>query len=162
MSEIHFGFQLLEQKIGRLLKPLIANSKFSKKEILIINNLVKNWEKIVGEKYSTISYPKIVNLSKKNGQIGETKLTIAVFNSAAAFALKNNAELILERIAMLYGYKVINKIIIKQEPKDIDYTEKSVILSHDQEEELQKKFQNIENQELATVLKKIDVEFLKK
>jgi hypothetical protein len=36
-----------------------------------------------------------------------------------AFFLEHNTNLILERIALLYGFKAVGKIIIKQEPKNV-------------------------------------------
>ena len=53
-----FGLQTIDNKISSLLKPILNNSK---KEYILINNLVKNWSQIVGEKSAKFCMPKIVN-----------------------------------------------------------------------------------------------------
>jgi hypothetical protein len=88
----------------------------SKKNFILINNLTKNWSEIVGKKYEKLCYPQSVKFDKEGKS---ASLTIAVHNPAVGFFLDNNSEIITERIAVLYGFKSINKIIIKQDPKNI-------------------------------------------
>ncbi len=155
MSRSSFGLQTIAQKMSYLLKPLFQGSK---KEFVMINNLVKNWPDIIGKKYSDFCYPKSVNFGKeKNG-----KLTVGVFNSAVGFFIENNSELIIERIASFYGFKSINKIIIKQEPKIIPLQKNEEIkLPKNQEEHLQKQLSNVENTDLAATLQKLGRMILK-
>jgi hypothetical protein len=54
MSKQFFGTQSIEQKLSHLLKPLFHGSK---KEFILINNLVKNWEEIIAKN----SFYKIVH-----------------------------------------------------------------------------------------------------
>lgn len=61
MQKPTFGLQSIEQKLSSLLKPMFQGSK---KEFIMINNLVKNWEEIIGKKYAVFCYPKSVVLKK--------------------------------------------------------------------------------------------------
>jgi len=144
-----YGLQTIDNKISSVLKPLLNNSK---KEFIMINNLVKNWSQIVGKKSAKFCTPKIVNLDKKTNGL---KLTIAVYNPATGFFLEQNSEIIIERIAILYGFKTINKIIIKQEPKEINFTETEKTLTIELNNKIDKSLENIENKELSATLKKL-------
>jgi hypothetical protein len=125
----------------------------SKKEFILINNFVKNWSQIVGPKYAKFCAPKIVNFEKnKSG----AKLTISVFNSSVGFFLENNSDIIIERIATLYGFKSINKIIIKQEPRSVESVlPDKKINDQNIEKKVNSTLQNIENKELEATLKKL-------
>ena len=157
MSEIKndriYGLQTIDQKLTSLLKPLFQGSK---KEFLIINNLVKNWEEIVGKKYAKLCYPKSINFSKNaRDNFSQAKLTIAVHNSSIGFFLENNSEFLLEKIAALYGFKAIHKIIIKQEPKPSESYEEDTKLSPIEERKLQEKIKDIKDQDLAQTLARL-------
>ena len=144
-----YGLQTIDNKISSLLKPILNNSK---KEFVLINNLVKNWQQIVGEKSAKFCSPKMVSFDKKNNGL---KLTIAVFNPATGFFLEQNSEIIIERIAILYGFKTINKIIIKQEPKEINLVEPEKKLPHELNNKIDKTLESIENKDLSATLKKL-------
>lgn len=148
-----YGLQTIDQKLTSLLKPLFQGNK---KEFLIINNLVKNWEEIVGKKYAKLCYPKSINFSKNTrDNFSQAKLTIAVHNSSIGFFLENNSEFLLEKIAALYGFRAIHKIIIKQEPKPSENYEEDAKLSPIEERKLQEKIKDIEDQDLAQTLAKL-------
>ncbi len=126
----------------------------------MINNFAKNWEEIIGKKYAKFCYPKSINFNKdKSG----ARLTIAVYNSAVGFFLENNSEIILERISSFYGFKSVSKIIIKQEPKNIDAERAlDIKLPEMQENFLQEKISEIGDVELAETLRKLGREILSK
>jgi len=148
-----YGLQTIDQKLTTLLKPLFQGSK---KEFLIINNLVKNWEEIVGKKYFKLCYPKTINFSKNaNVNFSQAKLTIAVHNSSIGFFLENNSEFLLEKIASLYGFKAVHKIVIKQEPRPLESQEDDAKLSQIEEEKLQEKIKDVEDPELAKTLARL-------
>ena len=150
MRKSSYGMQPLDRKISNLLKPIFAGSK---KEFLIINSLVKNWPEIIGKKYVEFCYPKSVSFSKSEKS---AKLTIGVYNSAVGFFLENNSEFLLEKIAMIYGYKAISRIIIKQEPKMVDNRPKKPIkLPKDQQEKLNSQIKDIEDPDLAAILEEL-------
>ena len=74
----------------------------------------------------------------------------------SVFFLENNSDIIIERIATLYGFKSINRIIIKQEPKNIEMEPlDKKINDQDTEKMVNSTLQNIENKELELTLKKL-------
>jgi len=157
MSKTSYGLQQIEQKISHLLKPLFQGNK---KEFIAINNLVKNWEEVIGKKYAEFCYPKTISFGKDKQSQG--KLTIAVYNPAVGFFLENNSEIIIERIAVFYGFKSIGKIIIKQEPKDLNGGKtKEIKLPQAQENFLQERINQIEDKDLAETLQKLGREIFK-
>ena len=151
-----YGLQSIDSKITNLLKPIFQGGK---KEFIIINNLVKNWHDVVGEKYVNFCYPKSITFDKSQKS---AKLTIAVYNPAIGFFLENNSEIILERISSLYGFKTISKIIIKQEPQNIKPAASEIKLPPQEEKFLQEKLNAIEDKELAQTLQKLGREILRK
>ena len=161
MTKKYFGPQSIEQKLTSLLKPLFQGSK---KEFLIINNLVKNWEEIIGKKYAKLCYPKSINFTKNpQSNFSQARLTIAVYNSAIGFFLENNSEFLLGKIAELYGFKAIHKIIIKQEHKQIETEETEEIkLSEEEEKNLQLRLQDVADKDLANILAKLGREIFYK
>jgi hypothetical protein len=158
MARIFFGFQSIDQKVTNLLRPIFFGNK---KEFITLNNLVKNWTDIIGKKYAKFCYPKAVSFTKyKNA---ERKLTIAVYNPAAGFFLKNNSEIIIEKIAAFYGFKIISDIIIRQEPKIINTDfDKEIRLTKEKEEFLAAKILQITDHDLAQTLQKLGREIFRK
>ena len=61
----------------------------------------------------------------------------------------------LEKIAALYGFKAIHKIIIKQEPKPSESYEEDTKLSPIEERKLQEKIKDIKDQDLAQTLARL-------
>ncbi len=150
-----YGLQSIDQKISNLLKPIFAGSK---KEFVIINNLVKNWHEIIGKKYADFCYPKSINFDKSQKS---AKLTIAVYNSSVGFYLENSSEFLLEKIATLYGYKAITKIIIKQEPKQLNNKIREEIkLPKEQQEKLNAQIKDVTDPDLANILEKLGRDIL--
>lgn len=157
MSKTSYGLQSVEQKLSSLLKPIFQGSK---KEFILINNLVKNWDEIIGKKYAKFCYPKSVVFAKDKSS--QAKLTVAVHNSAVGFFLESNSEIIIERIASFYGFKSIAKIIIKQEPKNIDgLRAENLRLDEPRENFLSEKISEIKDENLAESLKKLGREIFK-
>ncbi|MBM3579595.1 MAG: DUF721 domain-containing protein [Alphaproteobacteria bacterium] len=152
-----FGLQTLDQKITALLKPTFNSGK---KGFILINNLTKNWPEIVGKKYAKFCHPLSARFGKSDKS---ATLTIAVYNPAVGFFLESNSEIILERIAILYGFKSIAKIVIKQDPKIIQQEAKpEKILPAKQQKILEEKIQNVADRELAEVLRKLGNNVLSK
>lgn len=140
------GVNSLESSLNMVLKPIFSSSK---KEFVIVNNLIKNWPEIIGKKYAKFCHPQIVSFNKDHKS---AKLTVVAFNSAISFFIENNSELILERIASLYGFKTINKIIVKQQPKNIKITDDSIKLKDSDEQNILNKIQKISDQNLAQTI----------
>jgi hypothetical protein len=179
MSDIFFGPLAIDRSISKLLKPIFSGSK---KEFTIINNLAKNWSEIVGKNYAKFCYPKSVAFNKNSNSAKDSKdninnkpsfnsqnkakLTIAVSNSAVAFFLESSNELITERIAQLYGYKAIEKIIIKQEPKNQHFEQGTLKqrpmsdLTIESQKRLNQVTKMVKDKELAEILTKLGQEIL--
>jgi hypothetical protein len=180
MSEIFFGPLAIDRSISKLLKPIFSGSK---KEFTIINNLAKNWPAIIGKNYAKFCHPKSIAFSKNVDNLAKdsknnsnqkqnsnsqnkAKLTIAVSNSAVAFFLESSSELIIERIAQLYGYKAIEKIIIKQEPKNQHFEQSGLKqrqmsdLTIENQERLSQIIEVVKDKELAEVIAKLGQEIL--
>lgn len=119
----------------------------------MINNLTKNWSEIIGKKYEKLCYPQSVKFDKSEKS---ASLTIGVYNPAIGFFLESNSDAIVERIAVLYGFKSIAKIIIKQDPKNIATDKTTEIkLSQAQEKNLEEKLNQVADENLAEVLRKL-------
>lgn len=156
-ENVYFGMQSIDKNLDRILRPIFQGSK---KEFILINNLSKNWQDIIGIKYKKFCYPKSVTFNKKTSNF---KLTIAVFNPSIGFFIEQNSEIILDRISSFYGFKSIEKIIIKQEPKNIkDLQHLEINLPQEKENFLQKNLENIKNQDLAETLKILGKMIMKK
>jgi len=153
MTRTSYGAQHIESKITGLLKPLF---KADKKNFIVINNIAKNWEQIVGKKYSKLCAPKSISFAKGRNDEKHAKLTIAVYNASVGFFMQNNSEILLEKIATLYGYKAIHKIIIKQETKEIEGAEREdKKLPAERESEMQKNLVNVKDKDLAETLARL-------
>lgn len=111
------GMQHIDNKITDLLKPVFKNDK---RKFIAINNLFKNWNSIIGNKYHNYCSPKSIKSEGKNNT-----LFIYAHNSSIGFIIENNSEIIIEKIASLYGYKPINKIKVIISPKNIKINEAS-------------------------------------
>lgn len=150
MTNKSFGLQSIDEKMAQLLKPLFANDlSAKKKEFLLINNLVKNWDEVMGKKYTKFCYPKSISLNKSGGG---GKLTIAVYNPSIGFLIESDIELILEKIARISGFKTINRIILKQEPKLIQSHLTIPNLPESKRDFVDSKLDGIDDKELRGVL----------
>ena len=75
----------------------------------ILAELIVNWGKIVGVKYSTKSNPlKITTIREGGKQINI--LQVVVDSSSISMEIAYQQELMIERIAIYLGYKGIHKI----------------------------------------------------
>jgi len=102
--------------------------------LLILN---KNWSNILGEKYYKYCKPKKVFFKKNQKNNGI--LYLEVYNPVLSMYIDSNKKFILDKINMLFGYKAIGDIKIKQVPKIIEeYCKKKVakVIDKKEEEEL--------------------------
>jgi len=148
----NFGFVPLEKSVGQILKPVFAKKKDN---FLVINNLNKNWQQIVGEKCWQFSSPKKIKFekNKKSGGV----LTIGASNSGVAFYLEASSNQIIQNIAAYYGYKVVGEIRIIQEPQILEATQQKISyqISPEQENFIANSTNIIEDEELKLILQKL-------
>ncbi|MCE3255530.1 MAG: hypothetical protein K0R25_1024 [Rickettsiaceae bacterium] len=151
MKQNH-GLSPLTDKIGQVLKPIFAKRK---DDFLILGNLSKNWQKIVGEKCWQFCHPKKVKFEKNKKANGV--LSISAYNSSIGFYLEANSSQIIENIASYYGYKIISEIRIIQEPKQLDQKPKEVAeeINQKQQDFILESTTKIEDKELKNILQKL-------
>lgn len=96
------------------MKPIIENVnkiiyKIYKNKNPVLADIIINWPKIVGVKYSQNTLPlKINTLRDKNKKINI--LMVEVSNAATSVEIAFQQDIIIERVAIYMGYKAINKI----------------------------------------------------
>jgi hypothetical protein len=124
-------FLQLSLNVSQILKPIFNKRKDN---FLVINNLNKNWQKIVGDRCWQFCIPKKVRFQK--GKKNNATLYIVAYNSAIAFYLEANSTQIIQNIASYYGYKIISQIRISQELRNVE--QKELILNKKIDEEQRK------------------------
>ncbi len=80
----------------------------------ILAELIFNWSKIVGIKFSNKTYPMKVSNYKEKGRL-QKLLIIKSSNEALSLELSFQQDIIIERLAVYLGYKAINKIRVINE-----------------------------------------------
>lgn len=96
------------------MKPIIENVnkiiyKIYKNKHPVLADIIINWPKIVGVKYSQNTLPlKINTLRDKNKKINI--LMVEVSNAATSVEIAFQQDIIIEILAVYMGYKAINKI----------------------------------------------------
>lgn len=80
-----------------------------KKQHPILAEIIINWSKIVGLKFSKNSMPLKIISSKEGGKKINI-LYVTSENSSISMQIAYQQELIIERIAIYLGYKAIHKI----------------------------------------------------
>lgn len=96
------------------MKPIIENVnkiiyKIYKNKNPILAEIIVNWQKIAGVKYSQNTLPlKINTIRDKNRRINI--LMVEVSNAATSVEIAFQQEIIIERLSVYMGYKAINKI----------------------------------------------------
>ena len=96
MKQLSNDINLIIKRIFNRQHPLLA-------EIMI------NWNKIVGLKFSTKSTPIKITASKEKGRAINI-LHVQVENSSIALELSFQQEIIIERISVYLGFKAIHNL----------------------------------------------------
>lgn len=98
------------------MKPIIDDInniiyKIYRKKHPLLAELVRNWTKIIGLKYSSKSWPvNISNIWDKKQRINI--LFIGTDHSTISTEIRFQQGIILERMAIYLGYKAIHKIVV--------------------------------------------------
>jgi hypothetical protein len=161
------GFLPLEKNISQILKPIFIKGKktkffLAKDNFLVINNLNKNWQKVIGEKCWQFCSPKKIKFEKNKKADGV--LTIAANSSAIAFYLEASTNQIIENIASYYGYKIISDIRIIQEPRILGENKSIEIyknISQESQDLIANSTLEIKDLELKEILQKLGKSILK-
>ena len=83
-----------------------------KRESEILREMIVGWHKIVSTEFAEDAYPaRIYSIREKGDQINI--LVINVKNSSIGTMISYKSEMLIEKIAIYFGYKAINRINIK-------------------------------------------------
>jgi len=85
--------------------------KIFNKQHPLLAEIIVNWSKIVGFKFSQNSSPIKINNSKEKGVLINI-LYVEVENSSLSMEMSFQQEIIMERIAVYLGFKAIHKLRI--------------------------------------------------
>jgi hypothetical protein len=154
----------VQNSVTKVLKPIFAKKRKTKADFLILENLSKNWQQIVGQQCyemcfaKNIKFSRAVKAAKNNGT-----LTISANSSAVGFFLEANSSQIIENIASYYGYKIISKINIVQELRMAakKKQEASKIISATAQKTINSATQEIADENLKLTLQKLGTSILK-
>ena len=80
------------------------------------NKILTEWSLIVGVELANYSSPKKLTFAKNN-KYG-AMLHVEVYNSGKAMEFSYNSSIIIEKIAMYFGYKAVSQIKIIQKPSN--------------------------------------------
>lgn len=85
----------------------------------VFAEIMINWPKITGTKFASSTSPyKISNATEKGRKINI--LHVRTENSATSLEFTFHHDIIIERISVYFGYKTIDKIIVKVFSNPID------------------------------------------
>ena len=147
------GFVNIESQISSIIKPLLRKQKDN---FIIISNLKKIWPEIIGEKFQPFCTPYKINFER--GKKNNATLYIRAYNPSIAFYLESDSNRIIEKIAAYYGYKIIAKIKIEQQLRNIETDKKEqniTIIDENQQKIIDDLSAKINDPELKSVLKKL-------
>lgn len=97
------------KKLGDEINKLIINILRNNDPILA--ELIVNWSRIVGTKFSTKTHPIRISRMKEKG-VRKSVLLIGVENSSISLELSFQQDIIIERLAIYLGYKAVDRIRI--------------------------------------------------
>jgi hypothetical protein len=93
----------LSEDINKILKKIFY------KQSPYLYEILTHWQNIVGPKFSSKSYPLKITRIKEKGETLSV-LYIATKNSSISLEMSFQRDIIIERIAVYFGFKVIHKI----------------------------------------------------
>lgn len=127
VKTISRGLTSFNLSTHRTLSPILNKPKY-----IITYKIVTNWKFIIGEKYKNHCVLGKINLIPTKKKDGKNRITILInsYNSATSFFLNGNLSYIRDRINVLFGYDLVDKILLKEtlrmEQKDFLQTNDSI------------------------------------
>jgi hypothetical protein len=106
------GQQSIGSALNHITRPIF------KQRGIVDNRLFLDWPRIVGEVVAAHSMPRRITYRKDSHQQGT--LMIDVFHSGLATELEYMKEIIIEKIAVFYGFQAIGDLRIMQSPKPLN------------------------------------------
>lgn len=149
-----YGFNELSSSLSYVTKPIFREKGFFE------SNIIFDWEKIMGVQLGANSSPR--RLSFARGSRTEGILYVDVYDSSLAMEMTYLEPLIIEKLAVYFGYKLVGKIKILQKPnKQLSRPEENSPLysksdlSKDQEIRLNHLLEDIEDENLKKSLESL-------
>ncbi|MDA9573407.1 DciA family protein [Rickettsiales bacterium] len=146
MTRKFSGLKTVDQTITNLIKPI---SKSQSKKLNAINLIARNWNDIIGTKY--VNYCKLMSIASRSNQL---KLTIISYNSAMTFFLRNNIDIIIEKIKQTLSIDIADISIINQ-PQDLVHDNDNNLISEDVKRKVEHNITNIDDPNLKDTLRKL-------
>tara|TARA_Y100000389_G_scaffold175346_1_gene186034 strand:+ start:5654 stop:6112 length:459 start_codon:yes stop_codon:yes gene_type:complete len=146
MTRKFSGLKTVDQTITNLIKPI---SKSQSKKLNAINLIARNWNDIIGTKY--VNYCKLMSIASRSNQL---KLTIISYNSAMTFFLRNNIDIIIEKIKQTLSIDIADISIINQ-PQDLIHDNDNNLISEDVKRKVEHNITNIDDPNLRDTLRKL-------
>jgi hypothetical protein len=97
--------KLLSNNLNTIIKRIYG------KQNPLLAEIIMNWGKIVGAKFSTKTIPLKIFIVKQSGQATNV-LHVQVENSSIALELSFHQQIIIERISLYLGFKAIHSLKI--------------------------------------------------
>ena len=145
--------------INKAIKTALNKKSFAEQRI------ITDWPLIVGSKYASYSYPaKIIFPSqyKNNGY-----LHVIATNGGVAMQIQYSQPVIIEKISSYFGYQLISRIIIHQQPDNFRINKapiaKDVFVDKESKDEAisSVKKANIADDDINSILERLAIEVLK-
>lgn len=143
-----FKLSPLSQSLDFITKPIFAKRGFSQ------NKILTEWHLIVGNELAKFSSPKKLTYPK-NEKYGAV-LHVEIYNSGKAMEFSYNTPIIIEKIAIYFGYKAVSQIKIVQKPASNNLKPKSAKKQTEKffnHADLQELTNDIEDEELRQSLR---------
>lgn len=104
----HYGLKNLSNFLPSEVKSLLKKRGFFELELL------KNWDQIIGEKYSKLTIPIRVKASNNQGANKISTLFLKA-DSSIGFAVQHDKTKIIKKINSFFGYSAVDSISIIQD-----------------------------------------------
>lgn len=150
----------------RLLSKSVPNvtGKVFQKKYITLGRIVTQWADIVGDEMALKTQPVKLKFRQTPDKSRQFTLEIAA-NSAEATLLQYRIDLILEKLNMLMGQKMITAIrfvpISSNSQKPVTAIKRPVTLDMNDEKYLSKTLENIEDPDIQEKLKRLGAAMLK-
>lgn len=150
MKSKYRGMVSISMAVNETAKPLLIKRGFAE------NRIITDWNLIAGEHIGKCSNPR--RLSFRQGSSADGTLFVEVYNSIAAMEMEHLSPVIIEKIALYFGYKAVSKIKIIQNPgggsksDNKDFYRKTPNLSDAQKQRLSVMLDGIADEDLKNKL----------
>lgn len=145
--------------IGKVMEPVLARRSG------MTTDLLNAWSEIAGKEFCETTRPERINWPRRAYEDDpfEPATLIVACNPASALFFQHDLSTILERINFFFGFEAIKRIQIVQKPilpvgnsNTLENTSEVKTELNDQEEaELQKKLEDVDNDTLKETLAKL-------